>query len=89
MVLAFIFSIVSLFSPHAPVSIAGELAGNWKGEWEATVEGAKKEGRLSLYLYQGDGELEAVANEFQKKYPEIAVTKSAGERKSTGSADYG
>ncbi len=78
MVLAFIFSIVSLFSPHAPVSIAGELAGNWKGEWEATVEGAKKEGRLSLYLYQGDGELEAVANEFQKKYPEIAVTKVLG-----------
>jgi hypothetical protein len=51
----------------------------WKREWEATVEGAKKEGRLSLYLYQGDGELEAVANEFQKNIPESLSLKCWGE----------
>lgn len=47
-------------------------------EWERTVAAAKKEGRLSLYLYQGDGELESVAQVFQKKYPEVAVTTVTG-----------
>jgi ABC-type Fe3+ transport system substrate-binding protein len=47
-------------------------------EWERTVAAAKKEGKLSLYLYQGDGELESVAQAFQKKYPEIAVTTVLG-----------
>jgi ABC-type Fe3+ transport system substrate-binding protein len=47
-------------------------------EWERTVAAAKKEGKLSLYLYQGDGELESVAQAFQKKYPEVAVTTVTG-----------
>ncbi len=59
-------------------AIAAELKESWKAEWERIVESAKREGKLFLYLYQGDGELEAVANEFQKKYPEIAVTKVLG-----------
>ena len=51
---------------------------SWQLEWEKTVDGAKKEGKLSLYLYQGDGELAAVADAFHKKYPEIAVTTVTG-----------
>ena len=31
-----------------------------EGEWERTVAAAKREGKLSLYLY-ADGELEAAA----------------------------
>ncbi len=47
-------------------------------KWERTVAAAKKEGKLSLYLYQGDGELEAIAQVFQKQYPEVAVTTVTG-----------
>lgn len=57
---------------------AGEAKPSWQAEWERTVEGAKKEGRLFLYLYQGDGELEALANEFQKRHPEVSVIKVMG-----------
>ena len=51
---------------------------NWQSEWEKTVQGAKKEGKLSLYLYQGEGELSALAQLFQKKYPEINVVTTPG-----------
>ncbi len=61
----------------APV-MAGEARAAWQVEWERTVQAANKGGKLSLYLYQGDGELEAVARAFQKKYPEIVVTKVIG-----------
>lgn len=45
-----------------------------QSEWEKITQGAKKEGKLSLYLYQGEGELGALSQLFQKKYPEISVT---------------
>ena len=57
---------------------AAEPKLNWQSEWEKTVQGAKKEGKLSLYLFQGEGELSAVAQLFQKKYPEINVTTVTG-----------
>lgn len=73
----FFFSqVLSSTTPRA--GVAAELNESWKVEWVKIVEAARKEGRLSLYLYHGDGELEAVAGEFQKKYPEIVVTKVTG-----------
>ena len=57
---------------------AGEAKPAWQAEWERTVEGAKKEGKLFLYLYQGDGELAAAADAFHKKYPEIAINTVTG-----------
>ena len=57
---------------------AAEPRQNWQSEWEKTVQGAKKEGKLSLYLYGGEGELSAVAQLFQKKYPEVNVTTVTG-----------
>jgi ABC-type Fe3+ transport system substrate-binding protein len=57
---------------------AAEPKPNWQAEWEKTVQGAKKEGRLSLYLFQGEGELSSVAQLFQKKYPEINVVTTVG-----------
>jgi len=50
----------------------------WQSDWEKTVQAAKKEGKLSLYLLQGEGELSAVAQLFQKKYPEINVVTTPG-----------
>ena len=50
----------------------------WQAEWERTVQAAKKEGSLSLYLFQGEGELGNVVQLFQKKYPEINVVTTLG-----------
>jgi len=57
---------------------AADSKSNWQAEWERTVQAAKKEGALSLYLFQGDGELSAMAQLFQKKYPEINVVVTPG-----------
>lgn len=51
---------------------------SWQQEWDKTVDAAKKEGSLSLYLLQGEGELGGVAQQFQKKYPEIHVVLTPG-----------
>jgi ABC-type Fe3+ transport system substrate-binding protein len=60
------------------VSHAAESKPNWQAEWERTVQAAKKEGGLNLYLFQGEGELGTMAQQFQKKYPEINVTVTPG-----------
>jgi iron(III) transport system substrate-binding protein len=57
---------------------AAESKPNWQSEWERTVHAAKKEGALSLYLFQGEGELAAMAQLFQKKFPEINVVTTPG-----------
>jgi iron(III) transport system substrate-binding protein len=67
---------VVVFWTTAPYAAESKL--NWQAEWERTVQAAKKEGALSLYMYQGEGELSAVAQLFQKKYPEINVAVTPG-----------
>src|SRR5574342_740939 len=57
---------------------AADSKTSWQAEWERTVQAAKKEGSLSLYLFQGEGELGAMAQQFQKKYPEINVVVTPG-----------
>jgi iron(III) transport system substrate-binding protein len=52
----------------------GYTAESKDGNWERADAAAKKEGKLTLYLYQGEGGLEAVAQTFQKKFPDIAVS---------------
>jgi iron(III) transport system substrate-binding protein len=56
----------------------------WQSEWERTVQAAKKEGALSLYLLQGEGELSALAQVFQKKYPDINVVTTTGRGNTLG-----
>src|SRR5215467_8220978 len=51
---------------------------DWQAEWDKTIKGAKAEGKLSLYLFQGEGELGALVQLFQQKYPEISVTTVTG-----------
>jgi ABC-type Fe3+ transport system substrate-binding protein len=62
----------------AAYGAAAESTQEWQSEWDKTLKGAKSEGKLSLYLYQGEGELGGVAQLFQKKYPEIIVTTVTG-----------
>jgi len=49
---------------------------NWQTEWEKTVEAAKKEGQVAVYIKAGyDGVFPA----FQKKYPDIKIVSVAGQ----------
>ena len=57
---------------------AAEAKPAWQAQWEKTVEGAKKEGKLSLYIYDGEDILATVARLFQKKYPEIDIVTTPG-----------
>jgi iron(III) transport system substrate-binding protein len=65
-------------------SFAAQVKPPWQQEWEKTLEAAQKEGALSLYLLEGDGELGAVAQAFQKKFPEIKVTTTPGRGNTLG-----
>src|SRR5215467_5314714 len=49
---------------------------DWKKEWEKTVEAAKKEGQVNVYI--GGWETVVESGAFQKAYPEIKVTSVGG-----------
>jgi iron(III) transport system substrate-binding protein len=63
---------------------AAEPKTGWQAEWERTVAAAKSESGLSLYMLEGDGELGAVAQAFQKKFPEIKVATTPGRGNTLG-----
>ena len=42
---------------------------DWKREWESTLQAAKKEGQVNVYIYRYEAFLEA----FKKEYPDIKV----------------
>ncbi len=52
-------------------------------EWARTVEAAKKEGKVSVFLYQRDN-VEAAVKAFEKKYPEIQMTVASTPAAETG-----
>jgi iron(III) transport system substrate-binding protein len=56
---------------------AADARPEWQFEWDKTVEAAKREGKLSVYFWQG-GNLEKAILAFQKKFPEIQVTTVGG-----------
>ena len=68
----------------ASFSFAAQVKPGWQQEWEKTIEAAQKEGALSLYLLEGNGELGSVAQTFQKKFPEIKVTTTPGRGNTLG-----
>ena len=76
LLIAFLF--MGFYLCSVPRSYSAESKPNWQSEWDRTVNAAKKEASLSLYLYQGEGELSAVAQLFQKKYPEINLVTTTG-----------
>jgi iron(III) transport system substrate-binding protein len=53
----------------APTASAAESKPAWQIEWEKTVDAAKKEGQVAVYI----SGYEEVLPEFQKDYPEIKV----------------
>ena len=55
-------------------AIAAQAKPAWQQEWEKTLEAAKKEGQVVVYI----SGYEAVLPEFEKEFPEIKVTAVTG-----------
>jgi len=58
------------FLLHVPASA------DWTKEWEKTLEAAKKEGQVSIYLCStcsATNRYEAILDEFKKEYRDIKV----------------
>jgi ABC-type Fe3+ transport system substrate-binding protein len=53
------------------------------GEWQRTVEAAKKEGKVSVFLYQRES-IEAAVRIFEKKFPDIQVVSTSTPAAETG-----
>src|SRR5215470_8957899 len=62
------FNFLSLF---LSLILTVRLEADWKADWEKVVEGAKKEGRLNLYV--GRYGQAPLLEEFKKEYPQINV----------------
>lgn len=79
-----IFAVVLLFlglvsaTPLRAASVSGGEA-----EWARTVEAAKKEGKVSVFLYQREN-IEAAVKAFDKKYPEIQIVTASTPAAETG-----
>src|SRR4030065_326800 len=54
--------------------VAADSKPAWQREWEKTLEGAKKEGQVTVYI----SGYEEVLPDFQKEYPEIKVLSVTG-----------
>jgi hypothetical protein len=66
-VIALVFGVLA-----ALPTIAAENA--WQKEWEKTLEAAKREGQVTIYI----SGYEAVLPDFEKEYPEIKVAAVTG-----------
>ena len=68
LILSFAATIALIVFPFAAVtSIAAEA--DWKKEWDRTLEAAKKEGQVTVYI----SGYEAVLPDFEKEFPDIKV----------------
>src|SRR5215510_16380922 len=61
----------SLLVISSPSQTMGQ-SGDWENEWKVTIQAAKKEGKL---VFHSGNSVEPVFNEFQKKFPDIKVTR--------------
>ncbi|HEX2931189.1 MAG TPA: hypothetical protein VHV54_15810, partial [Candidatus Binatia bacterium] len=66
--------ILSLHPFLAAVVRGAELKSD--SEWQRTVEAAKKEGKVGVFLYQREN-IEAAVRLFEKKFPEIQVVSAS------------
>ncbi len=57
---------------------AGKAHANWEAEWKKTVEAAKEEGQVRIYLSSNQNTLLIKSGAFQKKFPEIKVILALG-----------
>ncbi len=63
-----------VFSLGATAALAAQAKPGWQLEWEKTVDAAKKEGQLVIYI----SGYEAILQDFEKEFPEIKVVAVTG-----------
>ncbi|HEY5599796.1 MAG TPA: hypothetical protein VIK48_03820, partial [Candidatus Manganitrophaceae bacterium] len=61
-----VFGLAAAVAPRAKAAEPG-------AEWQKTVEAAKKEGQLAVFLFLREN-IETAVRAFGKKYPEIQIT---------------
>ena len=66
-----------------PGIVFGQVKPAWEAEWEKTEAAARKEGKLSIFLFRRDN-IETAVRAFEKKYPEIKITTVATSAPQTG-----
>src|SRR5262245_64695554 len=69
-----LFLIIILFLSFAQRSVATQSKPAWQQEWEKTLEAAKKEGQVVIYISGYD----AVLPDFEREFPEIKVIAVTG-----------
>jgi hypothetical protein len=69
-----ILSIMAGFLLLAGAGDAAESKPSWQDEWEKTLQAAKKEGQVTIYISGYD----AVLPDFRKDYPDIKVVAVTG-----------
>ena len=67
----FMSILISFLVTGSPAQTLGQ-AGDWEKEWKVTIQAARKEGKL---VFHSGNSVEPVFNEFQKKFPDIKVTR--------------
>ncbi len=66
--------VVALAASSPSPAAAAEARASWQAEWEKTLQAAKKEGQVTVYIYRYGPVLEA----FRKEYPEIKMVSVTG-----------
>ena len=61
-------------------ALAAQPKPAWQQEWEKTLDAAKKEGQVVVYI----GGYEAVLPDFEKEFPEIKLVVVSGARRAKG-----
>jgi iron(III) transport system substrate-binding protein len=79
--LTFVLAILFI-SATAPTARAASAPAT-DAEWARTVESARKEGKVAVFLYQREN-IEAAIKAFEKKYPEIQVVTASTPAAETG-----
>ena len=62
-------------------ALEARAQGDWKQDWERTLQAAKKEGQVSIYMCStcsATNRYDKILDEFRKEYPEIKVVTVAG-----------
>ncbi len=70
--LAIFFLFTASFSP----AVAEGVAASWQADWEKTVEAAKREGQVHVYISGWGGVIDS--GQFQRAFPEIKVVAVTG-----------
>src|SRR5688572_4165154 len=79
------FAALLLFLPffnQSPLA-AGDVTAGGDADWVKLIAAAKKEGKVSVFLYQREN-IEAAVKAFEKKYPEIQVGTASTPAAETG-----